>query len=159
MGPPHYLTVFYGVNISALFMSASCCRKTLFLFCSNGVKSGVMKILRTGSGLSLDRSLSLCLRILALSWVELSEIFKSLDLSDRLPKRIAFWIVTVTPKYFWNNELHLVISSPFLEAPSLYHNQYVQHKQVMVQRLITVRDIRHCCGLGNIDGNLIPGLT
>ena len=37
-----------------------------------------MKILRTGSGLSLDRSLSLCLRTLALSWVELSEIFKSL---------------------------------------------------------------------------------
>ena len=78
-----------------------------------------MKILRTGSGLSLDRSLSLCLRTLALSWVELSEIFKSLDLSDRLPKRIAFWIVTVTPRYFWNNDLHLVISSSFLEGPSL----------------------------------------
>ena len=96
-------------------MSASGYRKTLFPFCSNGVKSGVMKMLHTGSGLSLGRSLSLCLRILALSWVELSQIFKSLDLSDRLPKQIAFWIVTVTPKCFWNNDLHF----SFLEGPPL----------------------------------------
>ena len=54
-----------------------------------------------------------------INWMELSQIFKSLDLSDRLPKQIAFGIVTVTPKCFWNNDLHLVISSSFLEGPSL----------------------------------------
>ena len=105
-------------TFSALFMSASCYCKTLF-FCSNEVKSGVMKMLRIGSALPLHHSLSSCLRILALSWVELSQIFKSLDLSDGLPKQIAFWIVTVTPKCFWNNDLHLVISSSFLEGPSI----------------------------------------
>ena len=40
-------------------------------------------------------------------------------MSDRLPKRMAFWIDTVTPKYVWNKELHLEISSSLLEGPSL----------------------------------------
>ena len=40
-------------------------------------------LLHTEDGLSLDRSLSLFLRTLALSWVVLSYIFKIVDFSDQ----------------------------------------------------------------------------
>ena len=92
------LPFFIMYTFPSLFMSASCWRNSLCLFCSPGVRSGVINNLRMCSGLPDNLSLSLFLRIKDFSCIELTVIFNRRGLSDFYPRRTALVMDAEVPK-------------------------------------------------------------
>ena len=90
----------------------------LCLFCSPGVRSGVINKLHICSGLPDDLNLSLFLRIKNFSCIGLTVIFSRRGLSDFFPRRTALVMDAEVPKWSWNIEVHFLISSSFLLSPS-----------------------------------------
>jgi len=100
-----------------LFFSLSSSCSSQLAVCSNGVRSGVMKIFLTSFGLLLLRSLVQFRSISAFSCSVLTVIFSKQGLSLRWPIRNAFTTLADVSIYLSSNLVVAAMSSCFLSSP------------------------------------------